>query len=140
LVDFIFEQDLESGVLPYKTILLPNPYLLSKKQFANLKKWIERGGKLITEARFGLKDENGHLYPKPLMEDLLGVVYDHGEVNVDGFKDQLAGRSKKYQLIERKIGRGKVIYANFSLFAIARKGKSKWRNTATLIRKIKNSL
>jgi hypothetical protein len=138
--DFIFEQDLDSGKFPYSTILLPNPYLISQHQFANLKKWVAAGGKLITEARFGQKDENGHLYPKPLIEELMGVTYDHGEQTADGFLDVIEGRPAKPQLIEKKIGLGKVIYANFSLFSILRKGKKKWQSTDILIRKIKNSL
>jgi beta-galactosidase len=123
--DFIFEQDIDSGKLPYKTLLLPNPYLLSKKQFENLKKWVAAGGKLITEARFGLKDENGHLYEKPLLEELLGVVWDHGETTKDGFLDVLAGKLKKPQIIEKKIGKGKVVYANYSLFLGISKGNKK---------------
>jgi len=139
-IDFIFEQDIEAGKLPYETILLANPYLLSKKQYEKLKFWVMQGGKLITDARFGMKDENAHLYPVPLIEDLLNVTYDHGEVNSDGFLDVLEGYPRKYQIIERKIGKGKVVYANFSLFSIIRKGKGKWQNTEGLIRKIKSSL
>ncbi|MFA5113384.1 MAG: alpha-amylase family protein [Candidatus Margulisiibacteriota bacterium] len=140
LIDFIFEQDLTAGNIPYRTLLLPDPYLLSKQQFANLKKWVAQGGTLITESRFGLKDENGHLYPNPLLEALLGVTWDHGEMNADGFLDVLAGHPKKNLLITKKIGRGKVLYANFSLFSVIQKGASKWRNTATLIKTIKNTL
>lgn len=140
LVDFVFDQDLESGRFPYRTVLLPNPYLLSRRQHENLKKWVAGGGHLITEARYGQKDENGHLYPKPLLEDLLGVTYDHGEITVDGFLDVIAGKPRKYFILEKKIGRGKVSYANFSLFLTIRKGASKWQNTATLIKTIKNSL
>ena len=125
-VDFIFERDLDSGRLPYRTILLPNPYLLSRKQYNNLKKWISSGGNLITEARFGLKDENGHLYPKPLLEDLVGVTYEYTEPTRKGFLDGLKGRSKRPQIITRKIGKGRVIYANFSLFLEIRNGSNKW--------------
>ncbi len=127
-VDFIFEQDLESGNLPYKTILLPNAYLLSKKQYNNLKKWIKAGGTLITDARFGLKDENGHLYLKPLMEDLLGITYEYTEPTKDGFIDSVAAKftlpsSKKKQIITKKLGKGKVVYANYSLFLEIFNGK-----------------
>ena len=138
--DFIFEQDLDSGKLPYKTILLPNPYLLSRKQFENLKKWVAAGGKLITEARFGQKDENGHLYPKPLIEELLGVVYDHGEQTTDGFLDVIEGKSRKPRIIEKKLGKGKVVYANFSLFSLTRKQKPAWKSAKALIAKIKHTL
>jgi beta-galactosidase len=127
-VDFIFERDLDSGDLPYKTILLPNPYLLSGKQYKNLKKWISKGGALITEARFGLKDENGHLYPNPLLEDLLGVVYEYTEPTRKGFLDGLKGKPKRPQIISKKIGKGKAIYANFSLFMEIKNGSRKWLN------------
>jgi len=126
-VDFIFERDLTSGKLPYKVILLPNPYLLSKKQFNNLKKWVGKGGTLITEARFGLKDENGHLYPNPLMEDLLGVTYEYTVPTRKGFLDGLKGKAKKAQIIKKTIGKGEVVYANFSLFLEIRNGSKKWQ-------------
>jgi beta-galactosidase len=150
-VDFIFERDLDSGNLPYKTILMPNPYLLSKKQYNNLKKWVSRGGTLITEARFGLKDENGHLYPNPLMEDLLGIEYEYTEPTRDGFLDVVAelalqnikGKAsfaptkfkKKKSILIKKIGKGKAIYANFSIFLEIRNGNRKWLNAVR--RKIK---
>ncbi|MFH1683898.1 MAG: beta-galactosidase trimerization domain-containing protein, partial [Candidatus Margulisiibacteriota bacterium] len=125
---FIFERDLNSGNLPYQVILMPNPYLLSKKQYNNLKKWIKNGGTLITEARFGLKDENAHLYPNPLMEDLFGIVYEYTEPTRKGFSDALQGRGKKPQVITKKIGKGKAIYANFSLFLEINNGSRKWLN------------
>lgn len=125
-VDFIFERDLDSGQLPYKVILMPNAYLISRKQYKNLKNWIQKGGTLITDARFGLKDENGHLYPKPLLEDLLGLTYDHTEITRNGFLDVFDGKPNKKQIITKKIGKGKAIYANFSLFLEIRNGRSKW--------------
>lgn len=124
-VDFIFERDLDSGKLPYRVILMPNPYLLSKKQYNNLKKWIKAGGTLITEARFGLKDENGHLYPNPLLEDLLGVVFEYTEPTRRGFLVGLKGKPKRAQIITEKIGKGKVVYANFSMFLEIRNGNKK---------------
>jgi len=127
-IDFIFDQDIESGKLPYRTILLPNPYCLSKKQYNNLKRWIKSGGKLITEARFGVKDENAHLYPNALIEDLLGVDYQYTEPTQNGLIDGLKGKAKKEQIITKKIGKGKVIYANFSIFLAIRKGHKKWLN------------
>jgi beta-galactosidase len=139
-IDFLQERHLNEGKLPYKTILFPNPYLLSREQYQNLLKFVAGGGTLITDARFGLKNENAHLYPDPLVEELLDVTYDHFEVTPDGFIDILEGHPKKPIIIERKIGKGRVLYANFSLFSIVRKGGSKWRNTDTLIRKVKSLL
>jgi beta-galactosidase len=127
-VDFIFERDLDRGNLHYKTILMPNPYLVSKKQYDNLKRWISKGGTLITEARFGLKDENGHLYPNPLLEDLLGIVYEYTVPTPKGFFDGLKGKPKKSQIITRKFGKGKIIYANFSMFLEMHYGNKKWLN------------
>ena len=102
--------------------------MLSKKQYNNLKRWVKAGGTLITESRFGVKDENGHLYPNALMEDLLGVVYNYTEPTARGFFDGLAGKGKKSQVITKKLGKGKVIYANFSLFLEIHNGNKKWRN------------
>ncbi|MBN2057737.1 MAG: beta-galactosidase [Candidatus Saganbacteria bacterium] len=127
-VDFIFERDLDIGNLPYRTILMPNPYLLSEEQYVNLKKWVSRGGTLITESRFGQKDQNGHLYPKPLLEDLLGVVHEYTEPTAKGFFDGLKGKGKKPLIIKKKVGKGKVIYANFSLFLEIANGSKKWLN------------
>ncbi|MFA5183205.1 MAG: alpha-amylase family protein [Syntrophales bacterium] len=124
--DFIFERELDSGNLPYKVILMPNPYLLSKKQYDNLKKWINTGGKLITEARFGLKNEMGHLYEHPLMEDLVGVKYEFTEPKPAGFLDGLQGKPRTEQVFTKKIGKGQAIYANFSLFLQIKNGNKKW--------------
>lgn len=126
VVDVIFERELDSGDLPYTVILMPNPYLLSTKQYANIKKWIAAGGKLITEGRFGQKDENGHLYEKPLLDDLLGVTFEYVVPTAKGFFVGLEGKAKKEQIITKKIGKGKVVYANFSLFLQIRNGNKKW--------------
>jgi hypothetical protein len=92
-----------------------------------LKKWVSNGGTLITEARFGLKDENAHLYLNPLLEDLLDVLYEFTEVTPKGFMDKLEGKPRKPQIITRKIGQGKVVYANFSLFLEIKNGEKKWQ-------------
>lgn len=131
IVDFIFEQDLASGQLPYKVILMPNPYCLSRKQYSNIKKWIAAGGTLITEGRFGLKDENAHLYEKPLLDDLLGVAFEYVVPTKKGFFVGLEGKGKKEQMITKKIGRGKVVYANFSLFLQVQHGNSRLKRTVT---------
>lgn len=135
---FLFDKELEVGGLNFKVLLFANPYLISKNQFVNIKKFVEKGGILITECRFGLKDENAHLYEKPLMEDLLGVEHLYteiikGEIKVNGekvcgFRDIVKIKDKEIKLlknfedghpalVERMIGQGKVIYAAFSLFA-----------------------
>ncbi|MGB9612756.1 MAG: beta-galactosidase [Candidatus Margulisiibacteriota bacterium] len=130
-IDFILERHLNEGKLNYKTILFPNPYTLSPKQYQNLKKFVQNGGILIIDARFGLKDQNAHLYPKPLIEDLLAVRYDHFEVTKDGFLDILENHPQKPMIITKKVGKGKVVYANHSIFLKIKKGSEK----ASVLRK-----
>jgi len=136
-VSFIFERQLENNKLPFEALLLPNPYILSEKSAKLLQKFVYDGGILITEARYGLKNDNGHLYEKPLMEGLLDIKYDHTEM-IDsgagisslnaiavGFRDVVDAGSNNVianfddghpAIIERKLGKGKVIFAAFSLF------------------------
>jgi beta-galactosidase len=138
---FIFERHLDGNSLPFQAILLPNPYLLKEKAAKVLKKYVYDGGILITEARFGLKNENGHLNEKPLIESLVDVKYDHTEVIGDdleipeldleacGFRDMVSAKEGvvlKFSdgtpaIIEKKVGRGKIIYATFSLFLSLKK-------------------
>jgi len=137
-VSFIFERHLEAGkTLPFEAILLPNPCVLRDRAAKLLRKFVYDGGILITEARFGLKNENAHLYEKPLMEGLLDVKYDHTEVidseirisslnaKAVGFRDIIDPNGNNViasfddgnpAIIEKNIGKGKVIYAAFSLF------------------------
>lgn len=146
-VSFIFEKHLEAGkTLPYEAILLPNPYLLKDRSAKLLRKFIFDGGVLITEARFGLKNENGHMYEKPLMEGLLDVKYDHTEiidsemkisalnVKAAGFRDIVDPDGNKViaafddgnpAIIEKRIGKGRIIYAAFSLFLSALNDENK---------------
>jgi len=133
--DFIFET--LDNLHRYKVILLPNPYLLSKKQADSLTEFVKKGGVLITEARFGLKNEFAHLYEKPLMEDILGVKYDHTTpaekklklnkfgTKVHGFRDYINAANNgviakfsdgKPAIIEKIIGKGRFVYFAFSLF------------------------
>jgi len=141
-VSFIFERHLESSKLPFETVILPDPYILKDKALKLIRKFVYDGGLLITEARFGLKDENGHLYEKPFMEIMFDVKYDHSEiidseigisslgVKAVGFRDIVdAGNNKVIAsfddghpaLIEKRIGKGKVLFATFSLFLSALK-------------------
>lgn len=136
-IEFIFERHLDEGILPFEVILLPNPYLLTEKQAKVLKKYIYDGGILITESRFGLKDGTGRLYEKPLIATYFDIEYDHTETIKDkvqissleavayGFRDIVGSQSgimASYDdgnpaIIEKKIGKGKLIYATFSLFS-----------------------
>lgn len=136
-VSFIFERQLDNGNLPYEAVMIPNPYVLKDKAAKCLRKYIYDGGIVITEARFGLKDENGKLYEKPLMESLLEVRYDHTEIidtelkissldaRVVGFRDVVEAEDRDVAarfddgnpaLIVKTIGKGRIVYAAFSLF------------------------
>ena len=135
---FGFDKDIEEENLNCKILLLANPYLLSRKQFENIKKFVENGGTLISECRFGLKDENAYLYEKPLISELLGVEHFYTEIvggtvkvdgkNISGFRDVLSVKDKEIKilknfedghpaLMEKKLGTGKIVYAAFSLFS-----------------------
>lgn len=133
---FIFESNLENDRLPYEIILLPNPYVLEKKHFDTILRFVERGGVLVTESRFGTKDKNAHLHERPLMHELLGVTSEHIETIDDrvyipklrswayGFRDLITADAAPLMsfkdgfpaFLERKIGKGRVLYATFSLF------------------------
>lgn len=144
-VAFIFERHLEGNSLPFQAIILPSPYLLKEKYAKVLRKYVYDGGILITEARFGAKDENGHLNEKPLIESLADVSFDHSEIidedlsvpelelTASGFRDIVSTKEGVVMkmsdgspaLIEKKLGKGKVLYATFSLFLSIKKCESK---------------
>jgi beta-galactosidase len=145
-VSFIFERHLEAEKIPYETVVLTNPYILKEKAVKLLQKFVYDGGTLITEARFGLKNENGHLYEKPLMEGLLDIKYDRTEIidnesgisalnaKAVGFRDIVDAGSNNVlakfddghpAIIEKRIGKGKVVYAAFSIFLSILNDKNK---------------
>lgn len=133
---FIFEKDLEADDLNYEMILLPNPYILDDKHAEKLMKFVEQGGTLVTESRFGTKDQNSHLHETSLLKKLLGISSEHIETIDDriyipklrcwayGFRDlvqEADGVLMEYKdghpaFIEKKIGAGRILYATFSLF------------------------
>ena len=133
---FIFESHLDSGKLPYEIILLPNPYVLNKEQAENLIRFVEAGGTLVTESRFGTKNSNAHLHETPLLHEMLGISSEHIETIDDriyipklrcwayGFRDLIHTETESLMeykdglpaFIEKKIGRGRILYATFSLF------------------------
>jgi hypothetical protein len=61
-----------------------------------------------------------------LLEDLLGVKYEYTVPIPEGFLDHLKGTSKKLRIITKKMGKGKVHYANFSLFLEIKKDNKIW--------------
>lgn len=139
-VDFIFQRQLDKGtdLKQYKAVFLPDPYIFTEKWWRTLRKYVEKGGILITESRFGAKTEMGCLQEVPLMQKCLGLKRRHHELidegkepgipglkaRAYGFKDVIETKNKviaKFSdgnpaLIELKIGKGKVIYGCFSLF------------------------
>ncbi|MBI5699953.1 beta-galactosidase [Candidatus Saganbacteria bacterium] len=141
---FVFDKELEQGELKCKVLLLANPYLLSRKQFENLLAFVKAGGTLVTESRFGLKDENAHLYPKPLLEELLNIKHLYTQIMDNrlplpktkaeawGFQDVLAG-CEKPAIIRKKLGKGKIVYATFSLFGSVLKWKGKDINALRIV-------
>ncbi|OGC03794.1 hypothetical protein A2276_08070 [candidate division WOR-1 bacterium RIFOXYA12_FULL_43_27] len=143
--DFIFEKQLEEEVPNCKVLLLANPYLLSEKQFENIKKFVNQGGILVSDSRLRLKDERGHLLPYPGAKDWVKFLYIATEIitakvglaklraKPEGFRDLVdtdAGILAKYNdgfpaIIEKNIGKGKVIYSTFSLFSSLRNWENK---------------
>ena len=141
---FIFERHLENNSLPFQAILLPNAYALKEKHAKVLRKYVYDGGVLVIDARFGVKDEHGHLNEKPLIEALLDITYDHHEIAAEdisipeldllvrGFRDMVsASEGVIYRfsdgtpaIIEKRVGKGKIIYATFSLFLSIAKSDS----------------
>ncbi|NQU18286.1 MAG: beta-galactosidase [Candidatus Saganbacteria bacterium] len=143
--DFIFQKQLGEGVPENKILLLTNPYLLSEKQFNNIRKFVESGGILVSDSRFGTKDQRAHLRKISLIQNWLKFSYKATEIipsklsiakfksKVDGFRDLIDtedGVLAKYSdgfpaIIEKNIGKGKVIYATFSLFSNLRHWENK---------------
>jgi beta-galactosidase len=145
-VTFINERHFENAKLPYEAVIIPNPYVLNDKAVKLLRKFIYDGGIVITECRFGLKNEFGHLYEHPLMDSMMEVKYDHTDIvdwnlrisslgaKVVGFRDVVdAGDNNVLAVyddgnpafIEKRVGKGKIIMATFSLFLSALQDENK---------------
>jgi hypothetical protein len=124
---FIFDQQLKTGKIDCKVLLLTNPYLLSRKQFDHLVDFMKKGGTVLSEARLGSKDQNGHLYQHPLLEELLGEkhlytrILDGAEtvkklgLPIHGFSDVLEKHIFP-AIITKTIGKGRLIFSTFNLF------------------------
>jgi len=139
-IDFIFQRQLEddSDLNKYKVIFLPNPYCFMEKWWKKLEKFVENGGTLITESRFGAKTDMGVLQTVPLMDKCIGLKRKHHELidkgqepsipslkaKACGYKDVIVTDEKvvaKFQdgnpaIIEVKVGKGKILYGCFSMF------------------------
>jgi beta-galactosidase len=144
--DFISEDNILKGIGDYRTLLLPNPYLLSKEQFKAIVGFVQKGGTLVTEARLGSKDLNGFLYTHPLLEELISgeflqneTLFDEIEFSGENFKGvatlfrdivkSTSGVVARFKdghpaIIIKEIGKGKVVYAAFNLFSTFVKGQN----------------
>jgi len=59
-VDFIHRRDLEASDLSqYKLIIVPYPLMFSQRAADGLKRFVEKGGKILAEARLAWNDERG---------------------------------------------------------------------------------
>jgi beta-galactosidase len=60
-VDFIHRTEVESGDLSrYKLVIIPCPVILAPKAAAGLKRYVERGGSLVSEARLAWNSEHAY--------------------------------------------------------------------------------
>lgn len=83
----------KNGLL-YEALILINPYILSDKQVDNLLDYVRRGGILITECRFGLKDERAWLRPRPALLRLLPEAkYERTEIIEGKLNFSLGGKT-----------------------------------------------
>jgi beta-galactosidase len=61
----------------YKAVLAPLQYVLSEKQAANIRSFVEGGGLFVTSFRLGVKDESSQIVRTPLpglLRDVMGVT------------------------------------------------------------------
>ncbi len=60
-LDFVHLRDVEAGGLRgYKLVFLPYPLMLTAKAAEAIKRFVEEGGTLVTEARCGWNDDRGY--------------------------------------------------------------------------------
>jgi len=62
-VDFVHVRDLEERASRYRLIIAPYPVMISQPYVQKLIKYVEKGGTLLVEARFGWIDEKGFSFP-----------------------------------------------------------------------------
>ncbi len=67
----------EADLSRYKVVLAPLQYVLSEKQAANIRSFVERGGLFVSSFRLGVKDETSQIVRTPLpglLRDVMGVT------------------------------------------------------------------
>ena len=135
-IKILLEDELENNLLPYKVIILTNPYLMSEKQVANIFNFVSNGGTVISESRFAIKDKNGMLHKENLLKKYFDIEVNASEIidefveipdyyfEAYGFREWIESDGKiiaKFEdetpaIILKDINKGRFIYAAFSLF------------------------
>ena len=67
----------EADLSRYKAVFAPLPYLISQKQAANIRKFVEGGGLFVSGFRLGVKDESSQIVRTPLpglLRDVMGTT------------------------------------------------------------------
>ena len=67
----------EADLSPYKIVFAPLAYLLSEKQAAKIKSFVQAGGMFVTNFRLGVKTESSQIVRTPLpglLRDVMGVT------------------------------------------------------------------
>ena len=67
----------EADLSRYKAVFAPLPYVISQKQAANIRKFVEAGGMFVSGFRLGAKDENSQIVRTPLpglLRDVMGAT------------------------------------------------------------------
>jgi beta-galactosidase len=83
----------------YKAVFAPVQYVVSEKQAANIRRFVQGGGLFVTSFRLGVKDENSQIVRTPLpglLRDVMGAtVKDYVPIYTEKigvkFSQQLAG-------------------------------------------------
>ena len=67
----------EADLSRYKAVFAPLPYVISQRQAANIRKFVEAGGMFVSGFRLGAKDENSQIVRTPLpglLRDVMGAT------------------------------------------------------------------
>ncbi|HUF26608.1 MAG TPA: beta-galactosidase [Gemmatimonadaceae bacterium] len=76
-VDFIHRNELESGDLSqYRLIVVPYPIMFTQRAADGLRRFVERGGHAVAEARLAWNDDRGHaaeIIPGAGLHEVFGV-------------------------------------------------------------------
>ena len=62
----------EADLSPYKIVFAPLAYVMSEKQAAKIKSFVQAGGMFVTNFRLGVKNENSQIVRTPLPDSTRG--------------------------------------------------------------------